>query len=141
MEARILLAADFANLDKAGKLNIIGAFNRILARKFPTKHPIMYLVIRFAIELGEFDKERTLNIVLFDEDGNEKWKTGDIKFTVNAPDSGRTAEFHPIMQIQNVEFEKPGRYEFRVFVNDDLKGNIPLDAELDTEQIEQSKEN
>lgn len=44
MDASILLLADFANVDAAGKLNIIGAFNRIYASKFPCRHPQMHLV-------------------------------------------------------------------------------------------------
>ncbi len=130
MEARILLAADFANVDAAGKLNIIGAFNRIFARQFPAKHGLLYVVIRFAVELGEFGKERTLSIILFDDDASEVWKIPDVKFTVQKPNDAHSGDFHPIIAIQNLEFPKPGRYEFRIFVNDDFKGSIPLDVAL-----------
>jgi Family of unknown function (DUF6941) len=128
MEARILLVADFANVDALGKLNIIGAFNRIFVREFPAKHALLYVVIRLAVELGEFGKERNLSIILYDEDSGERWKSGELKFSVAPPEGGHSVDFHPIVAIQNLEFEKPGRYEFRVFVNDDLKGTIPLDV-------------
>lgn len=129
MEARICLAADFANVDQAGKLNVLGAFNRIILSEFPGVHRLMYLVIRLALELGEFDQERMLRIVLFDEDGDEKWSTPDMPFKIPKPQGGRTADFNAIVEVRDMEYQKPGRYEFRVFVNSDHKGVIPIDVE------------
>lgn len=128
MEARILLAADFANVDAVGKLNILGAFNQIFTKSFPARHSLLYLVVRLVAELGEFDKERILKIILFDTDSREKWTTGAIPFRVHAPAGGRIGEFHAIIAVQNAEFEQEGRHEYRIFVNDDLKGSIPLDV-------------
>ncbi len=127
MEADILLLADFANVDAAGKLNVIGAFNRIGARKFPAVHPLMHIVIRLVAELGEFEQERQLKVILFDEDGNKQWESPDIPFSIAAPKGGRLGEFTSIIALQNTVFKKPGRYEYRVFVNQDLKGSIPVD--------------
>jgi hypothetical protein len=127
MEARILLAADFANVDSSGKLNIIGAFNRLLVVSFPIIHPSMYLVIRLAAELGELETPRTLRVILNDEDGQEEWRTPDINFTIPHPTDGRTAEFNPIIALNQMRFDKPGRHEFKVYVNGDWKGDIPID--------------
>jgi len=128
MEAPIFLAADFANVDGTGKLNIIGAFNRLNVAQFPYVHPAMYLAIRLVIELGEFNKEKTLKVTLFSEDAEEVWTTGDIKFTVPLPLEGKATEFHPIIGIQQLKFDHPGRFEFRLFINDDSKGETPLDV-------------
>jgi hypothetical protein len=88
----------------------------------------LYVVIRLVAELGEFDRERLLKIILFDSDAREKWTTGEIPFKVPKPAGGGIGEFHAIIAVQNAEFDKEGRYEYRVFVNDDLKGSIPLDV-------------
>ena len=128
MEARLLLLADYASLEaQTGKLNIIGAFNNIFSSSFPATHPMMYLVVRIAAELGEFNIERNLEVALFDEDGQEAWRTPRLPFTIPAPNGGRTGEFNAVLALQMMTFERPGRYEFRVFVDHDLEGIIPLD--------------
>jgi hypothetical protein len=134
LEARLLLIADFANVDSLGKLNIIGAFNHIYAPQFPVQHPAMYLVVRIGAELGEFNQEKNLTFILFDEDGNEKWRTPELKFAVPSPLGGKTGEFNAVVGIQQMMFEHPGRYEFRVYINGDQKGIIPLDIELGSGQ-------
>jgi len=129
METRILLAADYANVDSAGKMNVLGAFNRIILQQFPGIHRSMHLVIRLAAELGEFNQERILKIVLFDQDANAIWSTSDVPFTIPMPKEGRTVDFNAVIAIRDMVFPKPGRYEFRVFVNSDLKGVVPIDLE------------
>lgn len=131
MEARLLLLADYASLEQGtGKLNIIGAFNRIFAQEFPAAHAMMYLVVRIGAELGEFNLERHLEVVLFDEDGQEKWRTPSLPFTIPTPPSGKTGEFNAVIGLQMMVFDKAGRYEFRVYVDHDQRGVIPLDLEL-----------
>jgi hypothetical protein len=137
MEARIFLAADFANVDSSGKLNVLGAFNRVILQEFPGVHRSMYLVIRLTTELGEFNQERILKIVLFDADAHEKWSTSDMPFTVPVPKGGRTADVNVIIEVRDIEFQAPGRYEFRVFVNQDSKGVIPIDAEYVEKPVEE----
>lgn len=134
METRLLLLADFANVDSSGKLNIIGAFNRIFAPQFPAQHPMMYLVVRVAAGLGEFDRQRNLEVVLYDQDGHEKWRTPNLTFAVPAPVAGRIGEFNAVIGMQMMKFDSPGRYEFRVFIDNDLEGTIPLDLELPPSQ-------
>jgi hypothetical protein len=90
----------------------------------------MYLVVRLAAELGEFDQQRSLKVILFDEDGVELWKIDSIPFEVRRPERGATGEIHHLIAIQSMTFEKPGRYEFRVFVNGESKGSVPLDVVL-----------
>lgn len=127
MEASILLLADFANIDGGGKLNIIGVFNRIFASKFPAVHSSMYLVIRLTAELGEYDRERILRVQLFEADGEVIWETPEIPFKISKPEGGIIGEFTQIIGLQAFRFEKPGPYEYRVFVGEDLKGSIRLD--------------
>jgi hypothetical protein len=128
MQASILLVADYAAVDASGKLNVIGAFNIIYALSFPFKHPQMHLVIRLVATLGEFERERKLRIVLWDQDGAEKWATPEIPFRVSAPKDGKLGHHDAIIGIQGMEFEKPGEYSFHVYVDGDSKGDIPIDV-------------
>lgn len=130
METRIFLLADFANVDAAGKLNIIGAFNRIYVEKLPGGAPVIYLVGKVAAGLGEFGKERTYRVILFDEDGNELGNVGG-KFKFLQPDAHDiTSEWNLVLAFMGVAFAKEGRYEFRLLINDAIAGVAPLDIVL-----------
>lgn len=134
MDVRLFLLADFANVDASNKLNIIGAFNRLNADQLPFIHPALFLVIRISAELGEFEQQRTLKVILFDEDGGEVWQTPDVNFTMHTPKDGHVGEFNPVIGIQRAKFDKAGRYEYRVFINGDSKGVAPLDVVLRPQQ-------
>jgi hypothetical protein len=128
MDLRIFLVADFANLDPGGKLNVIGAFNQIWVKRFPVVHPSMYLVAKVYGELGEFGKERDYTVLFFDEDANELGKM-EGKFTFPQPKGQQPySEFNLIVALRDVHLAKQGRYEFRLLVNDNLLGTVPLDV-------------
>lgn len=125
----MLLAADYASIDHySGKLNVLGAFDRIYAQDFPTRHHAMHLVIKLGAELGEFGDTRKLIVKLMDEDANELLVIP-MDFQVPNPSSGARPEVNAIVELRDVEFPKPGRYEFRIFVDKDLKGDLRLDLE------------
>lgn len=129
MEASILLIADFANVDSSGKLNIIGAFNRIFANSFPVIIPQMTLVIRLTAELGEFEQERMFKCVVWNEDGAKVGELPDLPFTVPSPKGVRRSDHNVLISLQGFKFDGPGAYEFKVYVDNQHKGSIPLDIE------------
>jgi hypothetical protein len=127
MELLTILAADYANVSKEGKLNVMGIFNDIFAENFPCRQPSMYLIVKLQAELGEYDEDRTLTIKLLDEDGNELMKlTGPMK--MQKPAGGRRPEANAILRINDLIFKNPGRYEFRVFVDKDSKGSLTINV-------------
>jgi hypothetical protein len=130
VDINILLLADFASTDTAGKLNIIGAFNSIQSAKFPLIYPQFFLVVRLVAGLGEFDEERTLRIEFLDQDGTKMGDLPPIRFKVPPPKAGMLGEHTAILGFQGLPFPKPGRYEFRVYVDRDQKGSTPLDIAL-----------
>ena len=48
MRVDLALLADAATVDSAGKLNILGIFDSITSTRFPAKHGLISLVLRFA---------------------------------------------------------------------------------------------
>ncbi len=70
MEVPYLLAADYANMERSGKLNVLGIFNGVAADQFPTVHRTIYLVMRLMATHGEFEIEHDILILFVDEDGN-----------------------------------------------------------------------
>ena len=47
MEIDLALTADAATIDGAGRLNMLGVFDQITARKLPARHGRLALVLRF----------------------------------------------------------------------------------------------
>ncbi len=42
------LVCDYALIDTAGKLSVLGIFERLFAGNFPALHPVMYLVAQWS---------------------------------------------------------------------------------------------
>jgi len=125
MEVLVLLAADYANLERSGKLNVMGIFNDINSATFPMRHPLMHLIFKLGTELGEFNQSRTVTIKLLDEDGGELLS---IPQNIEIPKSGggRRPELNFIMELRDIVFQKPGRYDFVILVDNDHKKELPI---------------
>lgn len=127
MEAVIFLAADFANHEASGKLNVLGVFNRIYARDFPAIHRRLYLVIRMLSGLGEMDTKHDLKIVFYDEDGKELGAQQG-EFEIPRPKSGKQAAADIVLEVSDLYLPQPGNYEFRLVVDREVKGIIPIEV-------------
>jgi hypothetical protein len=127
MEAVIFLAADFANHESSGKLNVLGVFNRIYGRDFPVIHRRLYLVIRMLSGLGEMDTKHDLKIVFLDEDG-EELGSQQGEFEIPQPKSGKQAAADIVLEVSDLYLPQPGNYEFRLVVNREVKGIIPVEV-------------
>ena len=126
----LLLTADYASVEPAsGKLNIIGAFDRIGAAKFPCIHKRLALVVKVRAELGDHHNERTLGIDMVDEDENKLFHlSGPFQFPQN--DKGLLGEHSVVLEFNNLKFLQPGIYNFIVYVDDERLGSTPIDVVL-----------
>ncbi len=136
MKLMMLIAADYASIDRAtSKLNILGAFTRISAKKFPTKHSRMAVVVKIRAELGDHSDRRVLSVVMADEDGTEHMKVSG-PFQLPPGHGGVRPEFNAVLELNGLKFPKPGTYEFRVFVDEEMLGYTSIELV----EIEQSSE-
>jgi hypothetical protein len=125
MKLLALLAADYANVERGGKLNVMGIFNDINAAQFPTRHSAMHLVAKLGADLGESAQTRQLTIKLLDEDGVEMLKLSQ-DFQLPESSGGRRPEFNFVVELRDLVFPKPGRYEFVLLVDSFHAGDIPV---------------
>ena len=125
MKILLLQAADYANVTRDGKLNIMGIFSEINAPNFPARHPSMHLVIKIGAELGEFNQTRMLVVNLQDADGNE---TMNLSGPIAIPqiEGGRIPEINAILELKDIVFPKPGPYRFIVLVDKDYKDDLTI---------------
>lgn len=127
MQTALFLAADYANHEASGKLNVLGIFNQINIQEFPGKLRRLYLVIRLVATLGEYETKHDLKIAFYDQDGNEMaGQQGEI--TIPKPSGGPQFAGDLIIEVGDLPLPAPGRYEFKLIVNREVKDSLPIDV-------------
>jgi hypothetical protein len=115
------LIADQVLQDRlSGKWSVIGIFDRILAPQFPVMHPTVSIYLKLGDALGkyrfrvEFRDAEDRRLGAFDGGAFEVLeRTGDVEV-------GLPTHLLPI--------EKPGRYQFQLFLNDEFAASAELRA-------------
>lgn len=115
------LIADSVLQDRlTGKWSVIGIFDKIYAAEFPCIHPSLALYVRFAGAEGRY----RVKVEFRDEDGKVVSAFERIEFEAKDPlhggDFGVTTHGLPLKQ--------PGRYQFRLVLNDQLAASTTLDV-------------
>ena len=126
MKITLAVLADYANVTREGKLNVMGIFDRLASRSVPVSHPQMTLVIRMEAHAAEAGRTHQLEVQCMDEDGG-KVLTMEGEFTVN--EMGRnepTTTCDHLLTLNGVTFQKFGAHTFSIFVDKDLKVQVPL---------------
>src|SRR5690606_36569850 len=127
MRVKLALLADYANVTAYGKLNILGVFDRINVTAVPAVHPQSHRVLRFEAHAMGRDRVHNVEIRLHDPDGKAVFE---VKGDVVSHGTGRATASHQILTLNNLHLTKSGDYTFAVFVNDDLKSELPLGVEV-----------
>ena len=119
------LLADEANVSQEGKLNVLGAFDRIAAASFPTVHPKLVFVFRVQAEHEDGGRRFPVQVRLVDEDGGQLFEAaGEIVAPPVPP--GEFATANQIFTLLAVRFPRPGRYRFVVRLGDLEPHETPL---------------
>ena len=126
MEIDLAFLADAATIDVAGKLNILGVFDRISVTEFPAPHPHISLVLRFSASMGEAGNHQ-VEIVLRDPDGKEMMRlNGDLQVGPGPALSGGEVRVPQVLNIERLVFPKAGRFIFDVAVDGVHQVSVPL---------------
>ena len=125
MKVVFALLADYINVTREGKLNILGVFDTLYANAFPTQHPLMQLVIRLEASIVEVGNPINVEVRLIDPDGKRLFSlNGDI-----VPPAGRAGEpihMNHVMVFNNVAFERAGNHAFSILVNREERWSVPI---------------
>lgn len=125
MRVPVALLADEANVSQEGKLNVLGAFDRITAARFPMLHPRMVFVFRVQAEYADAGGAFPTRVRLMDEDGGTLFDAaGELKAPALAPGEFITA--NQIFSLVGVRFARPGHYKFVLNVGDAPTHETPL---------------
>jgi hypothetical protein len=128
MQVKLALLADYANVTAEGKLNILGIFDRITVQELPVVHPQMHLILRLESHAAERSRVHNVEIRLYDPDGQTVFEVkGEM---VPHGEGGVTSATNQILTLNNLQLAIAGGYMFVVFVDNDLKSEIPLGVEV-----------
>jgi|SRR3990172_2157277 len=128
MEVPLALLADYANVSREGKLNVMGVFNRIWATEFPTVHPEMQLVFRLEAGPAERGQDTKIEIKLLDEDGKViQHLEGHLSIPEESPQP--TVQIDQIVKFSGVTFERQGDYRFDILVGGEPKQAVRFSVE------------
>jgi len=121
----IIALADYVNTAEGGKLNILGIFDRINAKDFPVRHAQMSLVLRFLCEYADSEEEHPVRVHLEAPNGAKIVEVeGAVRVPTMQPGESRTV--NQVIQMMNVAFQRSGTYLLRVYLEEELAGEIPL---------------
>jgi hypothetical protein len=101
-----------------GKFMLIGIFEVVATRKFPSTYAFLHVVNRWCNGQGEFIQK----IRLVGPDNQKVAEVPDVKIVL--PET--VATFTTSSVFQNIPFAQPGRYWVEVLLDDDLVQRYPL---------------
>jgi hypothetical protein len=124
MEIEIFTLADFAQ-DNNSKLTVVGTFDSIHVKQFPAQHPACSIAcrLRFANkEAGQYD----FKLRLIDAAGKELIEPIRGNLSIGESANGQFSSVNIVVNFAQLKFEKPGRYSFELYIDDEWKSGLPL---------------
>lgn len=129
MDIELLALCDAAT-DTMGKLNILGAFDSIVASSVPVVHPQCAVALRVRFYRSETG-EHKVTVNLIDEDGASIVPTLDAKVNiVFRGDEEASVATNLIMNLQRLKLERAGEYSIGVAIDARHQKSIPLIVRL-----------
>jgi len=126
IKVTLALLADFASISQGGKINILGIFDSLYAEILPVVIPHMYLVLRFEGEGGEANKQYNAELQLINEDGAAVISLPGVIMLHHPPSGKYISRYDHIFPLFNLQLEQFGNYEFKIFINNEIRGSVPF---------------
>jgi hypothetical protein len=124
MDVEAFLLCDCAT-DQQGKLNILGAFDRLYTRKIPAVHPACAVAVR--VRFSKFEEgDHTIKINFIDDDGNPAGPTLERPISVSVPENESSVIRNIILNIQGLRLNKTGEFRFDFAIDGQQVASLPL---------------
>ena len=124
MNIEAFLLCDCAT-DQRGKLNVLGAFDSIYAKKTPIVHPACTVATRIRFERIE-EGEHNVSINVIDEDGRAIVPRLDGIISVRAREDVGSSVVNLILNLQRLKFENYGEYRIDLAIDGKVEGSLPF---------------
>jgi uncharacterized protein DUF6941 len=130
MQLTTAMLADGAQVAQ-GKLFILGGqWDRLMVASLPAQHASMAVALVIKVEYNEAPKDCVLFIELtLDGEPVGVKATGQLSIGHAAGLKHGAPQFAPVaVTFANVQFEKPGRYDWIISVDEHVLGTLPLEV-------------
>ena len=124
MNVEAFLLCDCAT-DQQGKLNILGAFDIVYARKMPAVHPACTVAARLRYSRVE-EGEHKIKINLIDADGNPAGPVLEREISLKVNENDNTGVRNIILNIQGLRLANFGEYRIDFAIDNRLEASLPL---------------
>ena len=124
MVVEAFLLCDCAT-DQQGKLNVLGAFDRLYTRKLPAIHPACAVAVR--IRFSKFEEgDHTIKINFIDADGNAAGPVLERTISIGVPEDDTSAIRNIILNIHGLKLNMAGEFRFDFAIDGQQLANLPL---------------
>ena len=124
MNIQVAVLCDAAT-EEYGKLNILGAFDTIIAQQIPAIHPQCSIALR--VTFGHEDEgSHKLRFNFVDADGRFIMPGIDLPAEVVLPGDSHFGTRNFIVNIQQLKFDEPGLYSVDVRLDNETVASVPL---------------
>ena len=124
MQVVLAALADYALIDQAGRLSVVGIFSHVWVRRVPAVHPRTHLVVRLVGKRTEIG-EHQLRIRFLDPRGQETLG-GEGTFTVGEPPAGVTDVEAGVILAYDLPLPVTGRYTMELTLDGNVVTTLPL---------------
>jgi hypothetical protein len=127
LEIGFAVVADYALVDQAGKLSILGIFRHLLAPTLPVVHPRMFVCLALQFEPSEIGSEHELTLSVTDPDGNRIAGQETMAFTVRGVEGDeRPGGMQAVFELVGVQFAQHGVHTIDIVIDGQRRASIPL---------------
>ena len=124
MDVEIFALCDAAT-DAAGKLNILGAFDKIGAQDLPVVYPRCSVALRIRFDRIEHGIHR-IRINIIDADGQSIMAPFDNEINISFPGEMQSLCANIVLQINGLKFEKLGQYAIDMAIDGRHEKSLPI---------------
>ncbi len=124
MHLDFAVISDYALVDQAGKISVLGIFQHIWVQQFPAMHPRLHLVLRLKGKRTEIG-EHQVQIRLIDA-GQTEILGGNGNVTFAEPPAGVTEIEAAAILVFDVPFPHEGAYRFEITIDGERAAEVPV---------------
>ena len=124
MKIELFTLCDAAT-DSGGKLNILGSFDHIFAKKIPATHPLCAIAVKIRFSRIEEGNHR-LRVTFADTDGKLVLPGLDATLVIRLRPEDSTVAANVVLVIQKIKLEIFGEYTIDLAIDGRHEGSIPL---------------
>jgi len=124
MQIEVFSLCDAATVE-GGKLNILGAFDTIMAVKTPVTHPHCTVALRFRFQSIEGNAHK-ISVKFVDVDGEHVIPPANGVIKINFANEQRSGSANLVLNLQGLKLAKFGEYSIDLAVNGKNSASLPL---------------